>query len=86
VVAVGVGQPDPANICRVDHVGQRREVVLVGRAETGVDDDRLLGVENERVDRQKAEPGHLGVVAEDGDVGGDAVSFHGGSSSGELVE
>ena len=68
VIAVGMGQPDPAHVRRVDHLGQSGDEVTVGQAEAGVDDDRLGGVDHERVDRQDAESGYFEVVVEDADV------------------
>ena len=52
VVAVGMGQPDPADVGRVEHLGQPGDEVAVGQPEAGVDDDRLLGVQHEGVDGQ----------------------------------
>ena len=76
MVAVRVGEPDPAHVRRVDHLGQRRDEVAVGQPEAGVDDDRLGGVDHEGVDRQETEAGHLDVVVEDGDVRVSAVDVH----------
>jgi hypothetical protein len=57
VVAVGVGQPDPGDVGRVDHLGHEGEEVPVGQPETGVGHDRLRGVDDERVDGRKQRPG-----------------------------
>jgi hypothetical protein len=69
VVAVGVGQPDPADIGRVDHVGEESDEGAVGQPEAGVDDDRLGGVNNECVHRHEADARNRQAVGQDADVG-----------------
>ena len=55
VVAVGVGEPDPAHVGGVHHRSEILHEVAVGQREPGVDDDRLARVQDEGVDREIAE-------------------------------
>ena len=48
MVEVVVGQPDPREIGRVDHRAERLDEVGAVDAETGVDQDRLFGQQDER--------------------------------------
>jgi hypothetical protein len=81
VVAVGVGQPDPAHVLRVDDRSQRLDEVSVGEAEPGVDDDGLRRVQDERVDGQETDAWYGKLVVEDADVASDPVETHRWSSS-----
>jgi hypothetical protein len=76
VVPVGVGDPHPAHVGGVHHLGERRHEILAGGAEAGVDDNGVLGVQDEGVDRQEPEAGNLHVVVEDCDIT-DPVNLHG---------
>jgi hypothetical protein len=51
VVSIRVGQPDPPHVGRVDDRRQVTDEILVGIAQAGVDDHRLLGVQNKGIHR-----------------------------------
>lgn len=50
VVAVRVGEPDPADVRGVDDAAEVGQEVPVGQAEPGVDHHRFAGVQHEGVD------------------------------------
>lgn len=49
-------EPDPSHSGGVDRAAQPRHEVLVVGVRPGVDHDRLLGMDDEGVDREEAQP------------------------------
>ena len=70
VVEVGVGEPDPAQLARIDHRRQRRHELGGAGDGAGVDEDGLAAVQHERVDGERAEGGDVGGRRDHVDAGG----------------
>src|SRR5205823_626886 len=68
VVAVGVTEPYPAKVSRVDDRAERIEERLLLDRSAGVDEHRLLGMKNIGIDRQDTEAGNLDLVTDRVDV------------------
>ena len=55
VVEVGVGEPDPLQVGRIDDRSQRRHELVAFDDGAGVDKDGLGSMQDERVDRNQSE-------------------------------
>ena len=69
VVEVRVGQPDPAQVGRVDDGPQRGHEVVALDHRTRVDEDRFCSMQDEGIDRDEPEPRYREVRRQDIDVG-----------------
>ncbi len=70
VVAVRMGQVDPAQVSGIDLIPERLQEVRPRGGQAAVDEHRLLGVEDIGIHRQEAQAGNGCGVGQGDDVGG----------------